>query len=525
MLITLTIIDHLSILLGESFDYGYYDGGIFGTLLNASLISSLLLLFVGCVYLLHFVCVGSASHSHSTGSTASEASADGGKYGALKLQHDSDSLSTTATVTVTATATAAKDESESEQVEDEGAHANKEHDDKDEKNSETKEVKSKQRKVAPEEKSGIKESGNAIDEPTSPAGKIVKTETPFKFGGTKGDAKTQSDMKSEGTKGGAEASKTKGSATVEKKAPEKAVAQQKSQPQQVESNTSTSASSATLMDSSGNFVKLILQLPPAPQKIGLCLQADLQNYRLPMLMSLTPESPVKSSIPPYLIQDYWIVAIKDNVHGETKITDVMSFQRELATRRQNTGTNRGIMMEFTFAKRVTLNTLPDQAFSSYLYPQSSTTMSTMPQMQTTTSYPQSSNSSRQQMMQMMGYNTSQTSQQMMHTGYSPHYNMWDQHNMMAMQQQQLAHQHQQQYQAFVDVVSTSVSKKRKNEKEPAGVGQQKKKATKTKKEKASPNTTNKAEATKPDTKPEAKPNNTTLVAKRETKPQANTKLG
>ena len=88
-------------------------GGIFGTLLNASLMSSLLLLFVGCLYLLHFVGVGSNS-------TASEADADGN--GALK--HDNDSLATTS----------AKGENENEKVEDEGAHANKEHVVKDENN-------------------------------------------------------------------------------------------------------------------------------------------------------------------------------------------------------------------------------------------------------------------------------------------------------------------------------------------------------------------------------------------------------
>ena len=147
-----------------------------------------------------------------------------------------------------------------------------------------------------------------------------------------------------------------------KKAPEKYAVERNPQQQQ-QSNfatASTTASSSTPGGIGGDIVKLTLQLPPSPQKIGLILQDDVQNYNLPILFDITPESPLKAanSIPSHLFQKYWIVAIKDSVHGETRISDSASLQRVLAARRMDADCSvrsEGIiMMEFTFAKRVPL---------------------------------------------------------------------------------------------------------------------------------------------------------------------------
>jgi len=100
----------------------------------------------------------------------------------------------------------------------------------------------------------------------------------------------------------------------------------------------------------GNFVKLSLTLPPPPQKLGLVLQDDEHHYGLPILVAISPDSPLLTVMPPHFVQNYWLVGMKDKVFGEAKMLNSNTFQEELKLRRNE---NEETLVEFSFARRGT----------------------------------------------------------------------------------------------------------------------------------------------------------------------------
>mmetsp|Transcript_4546 Transcript_4546/g.10173 ORF Transcript_4546/g.10173 Transcript_4546/m.10173 type:complete len:1142 (-) Transcript_4546:148-3573(-) len=118
-----------------------------------------------------------------------------------------------------------------------------------------------------------------------------------------------------------------------------------------------SKSKSDAVSQQGHFVSVTIQLPKLGMgKLGLIIQDDKEHFGLPLIMSVSPESPFQNAIPPDLVQNYWVVSVKDAFLGEAKTLNSKDLQRELISRRRSDAAN---PVEISFAER-TNDVLPPQ---------------------------------------------------------------------------------------------------------------------------------------------------------------------
>jgi len=114
-------------------------------------------------------------------------------------------------------------------------------------------------------------------------------------------------------------------------------------------NTSQQQAGLVPASQQDRFVKISLKLPPVGSgKIGFILQDDKQHYGLPLLMALSPDSPYHDVIPPHLVGHYWVIGVKDEVIGESKILNSKDLELELYSRRKK---NEESLIDITFASK------------------------------------------------------------------------------------------------------------------------------------------------------------------------------
>eukprot|EP00579_Thalassiosira_antarctica_P009738 CAMPEP_0201920350 /NCGR_PEP_ID=MMETSP0903-20130614/8978_1 /ASSEMBLY_ACC=CAM_ASM_000552 /TAXON_ID=420261 /ORGANISM="Thalassiosira antarctica, Strain CCMP982" /LENGTH=516 /DNA_ID=CAMNT_0048457069 /DNA_START=1 /DNA_END=1547 /DNA_ORIENTATION=+ len=114
-------------------------------------------------------------------------------------------------------------------------------------------------------------------------------------------------------------------------------------------NTSQQQAGLVPASQQDRFVKISLKLPPVGSgKIGFILQDDKQHYGLPLLMALSPDSPYHDVIPPHLVGHYWVIGVKDEVIGESKILNSKDLTLELYSRRKK---NEESLIEMTFVRK------------------------------------------------------------------------------------------------------------------------------------------------------------------------------
>eukprot|EP00580_Thalassiosira_gravida_P005021 CAMPEP_0201654722 /NCGR_PEP_ID=MMETSP0493-20130528/45643_1 /ASSEMBLY_ACC=CAM_ASM_000838 /TAXON_ID=420259 /ORGANISM="Thalassiosira gravida, Strain GMp14c1" /LENGTH=783 /DNA_ID=CAMNT_0048131289 /DNA_START=1 /DNA_END=2352 /DNA_ORIENTATION=- len=119
----------------------------------------------------------------------------------------------------------------------------------------------------------------------------------------------------------------------------------------------SSKSKSDAVSQQDRFVSVTVQLPKVGMgKLGLIIQDDKEHFGLPLIMSVSPESPFQNAIPPDLIQNYWVVGVKDDFLGEAKTLNSKDLQRELISRRRKDASN---SVEMAFAER-TNDVLPPQ---------------------------------------------------------------------------------------------------------------------------------------------------------------------